>query len=298
MARLEDGTLVAHWLQKSGPDTYAYDVRLSHSRDDGKSWSSSFKPHSDGTKTEHGFATLFQMPGAGLGLVWLDGRNMKEGGHGGHDDSMTLRFGSFGKDWKQTAETELDARVCECCPTTAALTAEFAASIPDVTRTALVPRATGPLEFSESFSGLGDTSVLGWYRLNPIKRWTPLLNVGLSLPTGRIEQPRFRNQLQDGSLVPLSRLQRGSGTVDPIVALNLTWGSDPWTRFISVAARTPLYENSEGLRTGAVTEISAGVARYTRIRKIGVFGRASWLHRDRMCSVGRPCWWAAAIGST
>ena len=124
VARLEDGTLVAHWLQKSGPDTYAYDVRLSHSRDDGKSWSSSIKPHSDGTKTEHGFATLFQMPGAGLGLVWLDGRSMKEGGHGGHDDSMTLRFGSFGKDWKQTAETELDARVCECCPTTAALTAE------------------------------------------------------------------------------------------------------------------------------------------------------------------------------
>src|SRR5687768_12172355 len=30
--RLDDGTLVGHWLQKSGPDTYAYDVRLSHSR--------------------------------------------------------------------------------------------------------------------------------------------------------------------------------------------------------------------------------------------------------------------------
>ena len=130
--RLDDGTLVAHWLQKSGPGTYAYDVRLSHSKDDGKTWSASFTPHTDGTKTEHGFATMFQMPGAGLGLVWLDGRKMTGGGHGapaaaggGHgSDDMTLRFGSFGKDWQATAETELDARVCECCPTTMAMTAD------------------------------------------------------------------------------------------------------------------------------------------------------------------------------
>ena len=121
--RLDDGTLVAHWLQKNGRDTYAYDVRLAHSRDDGKTWSQSFLPHSDGSKTEHGFASLFQMPGAGLGLVWLDGRNMAEGGHMGHGD-MTLRFGTFGKDWKQTAEIELDGRVCECCPTAAAVTAD------------------------------------------------------------------------------------------------------------------------------------------------------------------------------
>ena len=127
VVRLEDGTLAAHWLQKSGSDTYAYDVRLAYSKDNGKTWSASFTPHHDGTKTEHGFATLFQMPGAGLGLVWLDGRKMQGGGHdasghGGGD--MTLRFGSFGADWKQTEEVELDARVCECCPTTVAMTAD------------------------------------------------------------------------------------------------------------------------------------------------------------------------------
>src|SRR5262249_19603753 len=57
--RLETGTLVGHWLQKSGSDTYAYDVRLSYSRDDGRTRSQSFSPHADGTKTEHGFASLF-----------------------------------------------------------------------------------------------------------------------------------------------------------------------------------------------------------------------------------------------
>ena len=131
VVRLADGTLVAHWLQKSGPGTYAYDVRLAFSRDDGRTWSPSTTPHHDGTQTEHGFATLFQMPGAGLGLVWLDGRKMKPGG--GHDapgggahgsDDMTLRFGSFSPDGKQLAETELDARVCECCPTDVAVTSD------------------------------------------------------------------------------------------------------------------------------------------------------------------------------
>ena len=128
--RLANGTLVAHWLQKSGADTYAYDVRLSHSKDDGKTWSPSFTPHTDGTKTEHGFASLFQMPGAGLGLVWLDGRAMKPasghgGGHGAADGgAMSVRFGLFDGNWKQTAEVPVDLRVCECCPTTAAVTAE------------------------------------------------------------------------------------------------------------------------------------------------------------------------------
>ena len=126
--RLADGTLAAHWLQKSGPDTYAYDVRLSYSTDDGKTWARSFTPHNDGTTTEHGFASLFQVPGAGLGLVWLDGRAMKpDAGHGGHgaaSGAMSLRFATYGRDWKQSAEGPLDVRVCECCPTSAAVTAD------------------------------------------------------------------------------------------------------------------------------------------------------------------------------
>ena len=127
VVRLADGTLVAHWLQKSGADTYAYDVRLSYSKDDGQRWSPSFTPHRDGTKTEHGFASLFQMPGAGLGLVWLDGRAMKpgsaHGAHGGADaGSMSVRFASFGRDWKQTSEIPVDRRACECCPTSAVVT--------------------------------------------------------------------------------------------------------------------------------------------------------------------------------
>jgi hypothetical protein len=139
--RLPSGALIAHWLQKSAASTYAYDVRLSYSIDDGKTWSASFLPHHDGTPTEHGFASLFPM-GDGFGLVWLDGRAMKSGDHpstpagassggrsgqvddhGGGGD-MSVRFARFDKAFKQVEETSVDARVCECCPTTAAVTAE------------------------------------------------------------------------------------------------------------------------------------------------------------------------------
>lgn len=126
--RLENGALVGHWLQKSGADSYAYDVRLSYSQDEGKTWSQSFTPHTDGTKTEHGFASLFQMPGAGLGLVWLDGRAMtpesSHGDHGASRGAMSVRFAAFDANWKRTSESPVDLRVCECCPTTAAVTSE------------------------------------------------------------------------------------------------------------------------------------------------------------------------------
>jgi hypothetical protein len=133
--RLPSGAIVAHWLQKSAASTYAYDVRLSYSTDDGRTWSTSFTPHHDGTPTEHGFASMFPM-GDGFGLVWLDGRAMstapKPGQGGtpaaGHDEhgggAMSVRFARFDKNFKQLEESAVDAKVCECCPTTAAVTAD------------------------------------------------------------------------------------------------------------------------------------------------------------------------------
>lgn len=122
--RLSDGTLAAHWMQKIAGETSAYDVKLSYSRDNAKTWAPAFSPHQDGTKTEHGFASLFEMRGGGLGLVWLDGRNMKPG-HGEHGaGDMSLRFAAYGRDWTQTADAAVDLKVCECCPTSVAVTAE------------------------------------------------------------------------------------------------------------------------------------------------------------------------------
>jgi hypothetical protein len=123
VVRLPNGVLAGHWLQKSASSTYAYDVRLSFSKDQGRAWSSAVTPHHDGTPTEHGFASLYGMPGEGLGLIWLDGRQMKPGHHDGMDAGpMSIRSAAFNRDGTQTAELLVDDRVCECCPTAAAVT--------------------------------------------------------------------------------------------------------------------------------------------------------------------------------
>jgi hypothetical protein len=113
--RMDNGTLVAHWLQKSGASTYAYDVRLSHSAADGRTWTPSTTPHHDGTQTEHGFASLVEIPGRGPGVVWLDGRQTAtSGGHqGGHSTpsaAMTLRFATFNGAWTQVSDMPIDQR--------------------------------------------------------------------------------------------------------------------------------------------------------------------------------------------
>jgi hypothetical protein len=166
---------------------------------------------------------------------------------------------------------------------------QLAATIPDVTRTAVIRQSAGVVHYRENFRGLGDTSALGWYRMNPIRRrWYPLVNFGLSLPTGRTEAPRFRPELDEGSLVPMSRLQRGSGTVDPVFGASLTRSREPWTQFASLAARTPLYENRHGLRTGASFEVNTGAARAVWTHRLALFGRIGWLHRQQDVFRGTP----------
>ena len=121
--RLADGSLVAHWLQQDGADPESYKLRLSWSRDGGGSWSPSITPHRDRVQAQHGFGSLFQVPGAGLGLVWLDGRAIPPDAPEGVGN-MALRAATFDASGKFVKESVVDARVCECCPTAAAETSD------------------------------------------------------------------------------------------------------------------------------------------------------------------------------
>jgi hypothetical protein len=121
VVRLADGTLAAHWLKEVDPKIDAYDLNVAFSKDDGRTWSAPVTPHHDGTKSQHGFATLFQAPGAGLGLIWLDGRSIDEAS--GRDD-MSVRSATFDRDGKEIAETIVDERACDCCPTAVAITSD------------------------------------------------------------------------------------------------------------------------------------------------------------------------------
>ncbi|HEX2489572.1 MAG TPA: sialidase family protein [Blastocatellia bacterium] len=126
MVALPDGSLAAHWLVKSGPGTYEYDVTISRSFDGGKTWGKPFIPHRDGVKAEHGFVSLFAAKDGSLAAVWLDGREMKpaEGGHDHGRGDMTLRYVKIKRDGALVDDAALDTRVCECCQTSAAMTAE------------------------------------------------------------------------------------------------------------------------------------------------------------------------------
>ena len=119
--RLSNGTLVASWEQSTNEEVEASNLRLTYSKDDGKTWAKSFLPHHDGTDTQHGFATLFELPGPALGVVWLDGRlTVKDREHG----PMTMRYASFNPQWRQVADVAIDTKVCDCCTTSVATTSE------------------------------------------------------------------------------------------------------------------------------------------------------------------------------
>lgn len=122
LAILPDGALFAHWLAKSGPSTYAYDVQVARSTDDGKTWSRPVVPHRDGTQTEHGFVSMTPWSAAAMGVIWLDGRKTAgatPAAHGAAGAEISLMHTTMAADGTLGAETVLDGRVCDCCQTDA-----------------------------------------------------------------------------------------------------------------------------------------------------------------------------------
>ena len=116
--------LIAHYLEKSGASTYAYDVKYTTSPDNGKTWSDAKILHDDGKQAEHGFVSM--MPyGEKFFVCWLDGRNTvseDSGSHDGHHGQMSIRGAILTKEGIKENEWELDNRVCDCCQTTVAIT--------------------------------------------------------------------------------------------------------------------------------------------------------------------------------
>lgn len=113
--------LYAHWLQRSAPGTYNYDVMVSVSRDGGATWREPFVVHDDGAKAEHGFVSMLPLPDNRVGITWLDGREMAGDHDDGHGD-MGLRYAVLSPDGSITDQVLLDSRTCECCTTTIAAT--------------------------------------------------------------------------------------------------------------------------------------------------------------------------------
>ncbi len=119
------GNLLAHFLQKSDPATFAYDVHLKLSNEKGEKWNDDFILHTDSTKTEHGFVTLLPYKEDSFFATWLDGRNT---GGGSHDDehsshgAMNIRTAIILSKGEVIDDVMIDAKTCDCCQTSAAIT--------------------------------------------------------------------------------------------------------------------------------------------------------------------------------
>ncbi len=117
-----DGALWAHWLERGAEGGYDYGIRVVRSSDGGATWSDPWTPHEDGTPTEHGFVASAPL-GGDLAFIWLDGRNYAPGKSGQPPtDEMSLYIRSMSASGPAGPETVLDARVCDCCQTDAAVT--------------------------------------------------------------------------------------------------------------------------------------------------------------------------------
>lgn len=116
----DDKHIAAHWLQMSGAGTYDYSIRITLSKDSGKTWSESITPHQQEVPAEHGFVSMAPVDKTHFQIIWLDGRNTKlaaveSKGHDHGGGEMSLRSAIMDFEGNTTSEHEIDKRVCECC---------------------------------------------------------------------------------------------------------------------------------------------------------------------------------------
>jgi hypothetical protein len=116
---LSGGAWAAFWsMNPTASQAHARTLSVATSAD-GTTWSEPAHPHG-AVPTDHAMASLVPSPDGGrFGIAWLDGRagEMSEYGEGG--------TGLYWADWNGSSfsrETLLDARVCDCCKTSAAWT--------------------------------------------------------------------------------------------------------------------------------------------------------------------------------
>lgn len=129
------GGMLAYWERadpSAADDPYATSIHLARSVDNGNSWTPLPSPHNDGKSGTHSFLSAFSA-GSEMGLVWLDAQNQHhihnaaENGAAASDEylgAVGLRAASFRSDGAQVGDTFIDPITCECCPTSAAVTAK------------------------------------------------------------------------------------------------------------------------------------------------------------------------------
>lgn len=119
---INDNLIITSYLMKSASGTYTYDVMLSLQNSLGEKIKEDFLLNTDGVKAEHGFVSIIPNNNSGFFITWLDGRNTTKKELNGHHKPMTIRFAEITKKGDIINESELDAKTCDCCQTSIAMT--------------------------------------------------------------------------------------------------------------------------------------------------------------------------------
>ncbi len=120
LVALDQERLAAHWLQRSGPGRYDYDVRLTLSGDGGQSWRPAPALYESGAAGEHGFVSLLPLAGGRLLAVLLDGSAFGEGEAAAA--RTMLRYALVEPAGTIGERGVVDRSTCDCCQTSLAAT--------------------------------------------------------------------------------------------------------------------------------------------------------------------------------
>lgn len=119
---LPDGSMLAHWLTRSGAGAkFGYGIRVAKRAPDKPAWR---EIHGMSLDEKTDYAGFLSFVPNGSGAVYLSppahSDHTAAAGHGdGHDDHRkTVRFISFRQDGTVEADQEVDSDACSCCPTT------------------------------------------------------------------------------------------------------------------------------------------------------------------------------------
>jgi hypothetical protein len=116
LVSLSDGTLLAHWVEKSKESSDEETIYVSSSRD-GMKWTTPLIAHHDHSQVQHGLVSIVASGPQEASLFWLQALK-------GEDAPVSLMRTIVGADGKEIKEEELDKDTCSCCPTSTVKTAK------------------------------------------------------------------------------------------------------------------------------------------------------------------------------
>jgi hypothetical protein len=111
--KLPNGSILAVWAQKRNgtgkwPGNYLY---AAASQDNGKTWSSPVRVHSDQSNSEHSFSSIAATARDRATVIWLDARDYEK------NHRYRIMSAVLNSSGQVAAEKTIDDDTCTCCPT-------------------------------------------------------------------------------------------------------------------------------------------------------------------------------------